>query len=492
MKRNVVVVGAGIGGLSCASYLAKTGFQVTILEKNSWIGGRIQTWKSDDFTFDLGPSWYWMPGLFEEFYNDFGYTTADFYQLKRLDPSYRIYFKDEYIDLPSDKISLCELFEKYEEGAGKKLQKLLAHTEAVYNITMQTFFPKPYSSVADLLDLKLIPAGLKILAQYNGFQSVHDFLTKQFQNEKLIKILEFPIFFLGGPAKEIPSIYSIMNHVDMNLGTWYPMGGFGKIADAYEEVAKKLGVNILCNEEVVKIEEHSVTTHHKTYNADIIVSDADYHHTETELLNYDSQSYPDLYWQKKKIAPSALIFYIGLSKKIQGFLHHTLFFHNNWEEHNRGLYLDHKWPEKPLYYVSCPSKTDPDVAPKNGESLIILVPIAAGSSDTNSIREYYFQLIISDLENKIGEKILNSITVKKIYASQDFVVDFHAYKGNAYGLAHTWDQSAIFRPRNRSQKLKNLFYVGQFTNPGIGVPIASISGKIVAKKISHIYETSRN
>ncbi len=492
MKRKVVIIGAGIGGLSCAAYLAKAGFDVTILEKNSWAGGRINSWKSNGFTFDLGPSWYWMPEVFEQFYKDFGYKTSDFYNLHRLDPSYRIFFEDEYIDLPADKNQMCDLFEKYEKGAGRKLNRLLRQTETVYIQTMNTFIQKSFSSIVDILDFKILTSGIKILAQYNGFQSVDQFIRKQFKNEKLIKILEFPIFFLGGSSSQIPAIYSIMNHVDINLGSWYPIGGFGEVAKAFNSVAQKLGVKIFLNQEVKKINEHSVVTNNKTYSADIIVSNADYHHTETELINFGSQTYSDSYWESKKIAPSALLIYAGLNKKLPQLLHHTLFFHNNWKEHNRSLYEHPNWPEKPLYYVSCSSKTDPNVAPVNCDALVILMPIAAGLTDNDSIRQHYFNFIIKDLEKKIGEKILNSIAVKKIYSTTDFCTDFHAYKGNAYGLAHTMEQTAFFRPRNRSKKLSNLFYTGQFTNPGIGVPMVIISGKIVAKQITDIYGNKGN
>lgn len=492
MKSNAVVIGAGIGGLSCSAYLAKAGYNVTILEKNSWTGGRIRTWYAEGFTFDMGPSWYWMPEIFEEFFSDFGHKTSDFYELIRLDPSYRIYFENEVVDIGADKNKIIEYFETQEEGAGKKLQELLKKTEQVYKTTMRKFFRTAYFSQTDILNRTLIPDGINLLAQYNGFQSVDAFLRKYFKNENLIHILQFPIFFLGGSAKKIPSFYSMMNHVDLNLGTWYPLGGFQKVAKAYTEIAKMFGVKINLNTEVLKIDNHTVTTASGSFDADIIISNADYHHTEIELLDSRHRSYPEEYWESKAIAPSALLMYIGVNKKIEGLLHHTLFFHNDWENHMHSLYDAPAWPTKPLSYVSCPSKTDSSMAPANCDAITILIPVAAGLQDTVGTREEYFQFAISDIENRLGEKIRNSIQVKKISSVNDFVTDFHSYKGNAYGLAHTLNQTALFRPKNRSSKLPYLFYVGQFTNPGIGVSTVSVSGKIVAQKIIEMYEKNKN
>ncbi|NTU46997.1 phytoene desaturase [Candidatus Roizmanbacteria bacterium] len=489
MKKNkVIIIGAGLGGLTAACYLAKAGCEVTILEKNSWVGGRIQTWKEQGFTIDMGPSWYWMPQVFEDFFADFGTSVSDYYQLKRLNPSYRIYFKDEAVDLPADQDELCDLFERYETGAGNKLKRLLSETKRVYQIAMRSFIPKSYHSFFDVLTPSLFQEGFRILSTYNGFQSVESYLSSFFKHPKLIKMLEFPIFFLGGSSSEIPAVYSIMNHVDMDQGTWYPIGGMAKVGSAFQKLAESLGVKIYLNEEVVSLPVHQsritqVVTTKQTCEADYVISNADYPYTENTLLSPENQSYSPSYWEKRALAPSAFLVYLCLNKKVTRLLHHTLFFHTDWDAHNQNLFQKPKWPENPLYYVSCPTKTDPTLAPKDQDILVILIPLAAGLEDNPSLRETYYNKVLRDLEDTTGEPIRDSIRAKKIYALNDFIQDFHAFKGNAYGLAQTLWQTALFRPSNRSKKIKNLSYTGQFTVPGIGLPMVVISGKLAAHEL---------
>jgi phytoene desaturase len=481
----VLIIGAGLGGLSAASYLAKAGHRVTILEKNNWIGGRVQTWKMGGFNFDMGPSWYWMPEIFAQYYADFGHHVSDFYQLKRLSPSYRIYFADEHVDMLADKKGMCQLFEHYELGSGERLNSLLKKAETVYNIAMKEFVPQPLDSWSELLDWKKIVGGLQILAQYNGFQSTSSFLQNYFHNEKLLKIMAFPIFFLGGSIQNIPALYAILNHVDINLGTWYPMGGMGKITDAFATIAKEQEVEILLNQEVKHIGEKTVTTTQGEFSADIIITNADYHHVEDKLVDPAVRNYSEEYWNERKLAPSALLIYLGVEKKLQGLIHHTLFFHNDWSGHNLALFDNPNWPEKPLYYTACPTKTDASLAPEGCEILTILMPIAAGLQDSPQIREKYYESILTDLEKKIGTTIRDSVVVKRIYSLNDFVSDYNAYKGNAYGLAQTLKQTAFYRPKHSSNHQKNLFYTGHFTNPGIGLPMVVLSGKTVAQEVEH-------
>ena len=488
-KKKVTVIGAGFGGLSCAGYLAKNGFEVTIIEKNNWVGGRAQVWKDKGFSFDMGPSWYWMPEVFEQFFGDLGQKRDGYFKIQRLSPSYRIYFENGIIDLPSGRKEMVALFETIEKGAGAKLEELLNKTENVYTIAMRTFVNRSYN-VKNLLDWKLVIEGVKLLSNYNGLRSVETFLRSYFVDERLLKILSFPIFFLGESTKHIPAVYSLMNHVDIDLGTWYPIGGFSKVAESMAQVVTKLGVKIFLNKEV---EQMMVTDKNITkimvkdgtiYTTDLVVANGDYHQTDQVLLSNSYRQYTQTYWGRKKLAPSSLLVYLGLSKKLKGLLHHSLFFQHSWKDHNKALFEDKVWPEKPLYYVHCPTKTEPGLlAPKGGEIVILLVPLAAGIVDSEKSRIKMRDFLIDDLEKTLGETIKKYIVTERVYALDDFTADYNAYKGNAYGLGQTLDQTAIFRPSHRSNKLNNLFYTGQFTVPGTGVPMVIISGKVVADEI---------
>ncbi len=493
MKKNVIIIGAGFAGLSAACYLAYAGMNVTILEKNAWTGGRANTWRNKGFSFDLGPSWYWMPQIFENFFADFQKQVSNYYSLVRLNPSYRVYSHDDVVDIPASVDELSDIFEQYEPGSAKKLHTLLKQTKRVYEISMKTFVVYPHKSVADIFDLKLLRGGFELLSVYNGFSSVRDFLRQSFSHPLLLQILEFPIFFLGASARNIPSVYSLMNYVDFELGTWYPLGGFGRVASGFTHLAKELGVTIHTNTEVCSIHvEHGAATMVTTSNgdffhADAIVCNAEYPHAETQLLSPHHQSYPQSYWEKKTFAPSALLMHMGINKKMDGLQHHTLFFHHNGEEHERAIFQKPAWPKKPLYYVASPSKTDPDISPAGSEACTLLLPLAPGLSDTKRLRDCMQHFLLQDLESTLGTSFQSNIVTKRLYGTSDFSKDFHAYKGNAYGLAQTLFQTANFRPALRSRKVKNLFYIGQCTVPGIGVPMVILSGKMAANQITMTY-----
>jgi phytoene desaturase len=489
VKKRVVIIGAGLGGMSAAAYLAQAGFEVTIIEKNFHIGGRIQEWQERGFKFDLGPSWYWMPEVMDNLFGDFGDTTENYFKLVRLNPSYRVFFDNEIIDLPAGLRGMADLFEKQESGSGERLVKMLKKTQAVYEIVMRNFLDKSYRGWGDLLTWDQIEGGREILAQYNGLQSVESYLKSNFKEEKLRKILSFPIFFLGGSTKEIPAVYSLMNHVDINLGTWYPKGGFSRLTEGVKAIIDRLGVKVITGEEVEKINvdrgkaKAVQTKKGGRFEAEIVISNGDYYQTDQRLLDKEWQSYTYNYWQKRKLAPSALLIHLGLNTRLRNLRHHSLFFDQDWEGHNRALFSKPEWPQKPLFYVSCPSKTDESLAPENGEVVTILVPLASGLRDSQQQRQKYQKRILKNLENRIEEKIEGKIVVERTYGINDFSTDFNAFKGNAYGLGQTWDQTAIFRPSFRSKRVENLFYCGQFTTPGIGVPMVIISGQNVAREI---------
>ncbi len=483
MKPKILVIGSGFSGLSAAAYLGKE-YDVTVLEKNSSIGGRARQFKDKGFVFDMGPSWYWMPDIFEKFFNDFGYSSKDFYSLIKLDPSFQIIFQDEVMIVPDSKEELINLFEKYEKHAGKKLQDYLYKTEYLYHVAINKMLYKPYVSITDYLtkdalDWKLISS---------LFNSVSQSIRSRFKHPKLIQLLEFPVIFLGSTAKEIPALYGLMNYAAFELGTWYPMGGMFEIVKAIEKIAVKNNVEIKTQTQVRKIvienrKAIGVETDNGFYKADIVISSADYVFTESHLMDSIYTNYNENYWNKKTFAPSALIFYLGINKKIPKLLHHNLFFDADFDKHIHDIYTLVQWPEKPLFYLSVPSKTDPSVAPPNQENLFVLIPIAIGLKDNTEIHEKLFENIIARIEQFTGEKIKQNIVFKQTYSVENFISDYNSYKGNAYGLANTLLQTATFKPKLINKKISNLFYTGQLTVPGPGVPPSLISGKLVAQLI---------
>ncbi len=484
-KKKVIVIGSGFAGLSAAGLLAKQGHDVTLLEKNDQAGGRARVWEKDGFTFDMGPSWYWMPEVFENYFQIFGRTTADFYDLKRLDPSYRIYYSgNEQVDVPASRKELIQLFESKEKGSGKKLEAFLADAEYKYKTAMSEYVHRVSDSISEFLDFKLLIKSF----QLQIFQSLRSEVRNKFTNPALVSLLEFPVLFLGSTPDKTPAMYSMMNYADLVLGTWYPMGGMHQIVTAFVRIAEENGVKILLNHEVQKIEVRkgkakSVQAGGKVFEADLIVAGSDYNHTEQFLLEEKYRTYDSTYWEKRTMSPSSLLFYIGVDKELPNLLHHNLFFDTDFELHASEIYKNPKWPTSPLFYVCAPSKTDNSVAPAGKENLFLLMPLAPGIEDTNEIREKYFDMMLQRLEKRIGEPIRSSIVVKRSYCVKDFESDYHSYKGNAYGLANTLAQTAVFKPKMISPKVKNLFYTGQLTVPGPGVPPSIISGQMVAGEI---------
>ena len=485
MRKKVIVIGSGFAGLSAASNLAKEGFDVTVLEKNDQTGGRARIWKKDGFTFDMGPSWYWMPEVFEEFFEKFGKKVSDYYELKRLDPAYRIYFTgNQEMDVPANLEELKALFEKREPGSAVRLQKFLDDAGYKYETAMAEYVTRLSHSVVEFIEPKLI---LKSF-QLSLFSSLRRAVRLQFSDPLLVSLLEFPVLFLGSTPANTPALYSMMNYADLVKGTWFPKGGMVMIAKAFTALAEELGVKILVNHEVEHIEVHNgkasaVHTNQGVFHADIVVSGADYNHTEQKLLNKEDRVYSEKYWDKRTMSPSSLLYYVGLNKKVKNILHHNLFFDEDFEQHAIEIYDQPKWPTKPLFYLSAASKTDADCAPEGCENLFFLIPLAPGLEDNEALREKYFNMMLDRLEAKCGENIKDHIVVKRSYAMKDFEADYHSFKGNAYGLANTLMQTAFLKPKMRSKKVENLFYTGQLTVPGPGVPPAIISGQIISKEI---------
>jgi phytoene desaturase len=481
-SKHIIVIGSGFAGLSTACILAKEGYKVTILEKNDQPGGRARVWEQDGFRFDMGPSWYWMPDVFENFFVLFGKKIADYYQLKRLDPGYRIYYsQNEILDVPASMAQLEALFEQIEPGSSKALKEFLNQAAYKYKVGMGEYVFRPSHSITEFIDFNLIKKSFTIQL----LTSMSSHVRKYFKNPKLIKLLEFPVLFLGATPQNTPAMYSMMNYADLALGTWYPMGGMNEIVKAMVNLATELGVKIKLETEVIKLDVKdkkvsSIQTNKGTFTADMVIAGADYEHVDQHLLDVPYRNYTAKYWDSRTMSPSSLLFYIGISKKIPGIKHHNLFFDEDFELHAKEIYTAPQWPTTPLFYVCCSSKTDNTVVPEGGENLFFLMPIAPGLNDDESIREKYFDLMMNRFAHITGQDIRDSIVVKRSYALNDFKADYHSFKGNAYGLANTLAQTAFFKPAIRAKHINNLLYTGQLTVPGPGVPPAIISGQVVA------------
>ncbi len=485
MAKKVIVIGAGFAGLAAASCLAQKGYDVTILEKNSIPGGRARKFEVDGFTFDMGPSWYWMPDVFEAYFARFGKKPSDYYDLVRLDPSYSVVFgKDDIMDVPATMDGLYAMFEKYEPGSSANLKKFLEEAEYKYQVGMSEFVHKPSHSIMEFADLRV----LKSMFRLQMLTSMDTHVRKLFKHPQLIELLSFPVLFLGATPENTPAMYSLMNYADMALGTWYPMGGMHKIIEGMVSLAEELGVTIKLDQEVQQIyvpngHASKVITQDQEYEADVVVGGADYHHIDQQLLDKRVRNYDEKYWDKRVMAPSSLLFYLGVDKKLKNLHHHNLFFDEDFKKHAVEIYEDPKWPTKPLFYACVPSVTDPSVAPEGKENLFLLVPLAPDLEDTPELREKYYDIIMDRLEDLTGQEVRKYVSYKRSFAHNDFKKDYHAYKGNAYGLANTLLQTAFLKPKLRSKKVSNLFYTGQLTTPGPGVPPSLISGQVVAEEI---------
>lgn len=493
---NFSVIGSGFSGLSAASFLAKHGHKVTVFEKNSAIGGRARVLQEGGFTFDMGPSWYWMPDIFENFFKHFDAHPSQYYDLVRLDPGFQIIFgHNDVLQVPASLEGIYDVFEQIETGSAQRLKKFLSEAAFKYTAGMQQLAYTPCFSWTEFLRGDVI----KSAARMHMFTSVRSYVRQYFRDERLVALMEFPVLFLGAMAQHIPAMYSMMNYAALSLGTWYPMGGMGRITDAMLHVALSQGVTVEagCPVNRIEVNGHRATHIHAldgVYNTDGIIATGDYHHIEHALLEEQYRNYDEGYWQKRTFAPSSLIFYLGVNKRVSKLIHHNLFFDESLDEHAKDIYENPQWPRKPLFYVCCPSKTDPSVAPKGMENLFVLVPIAAGLEDTEALRQHYYNIIMKRLEAYCGESIAPNIVYKKSYCVKDFEKDYNAYKGNAYGLANTIKQTAVLKPSLRNKTVKNLFYAGQLTVPGPGVPPALISGQIAASQLlktfkAPVYET---
>lgn len=481
MKKSCVVIGSGFSSLSAACYLAKNGWNVSIFEKNESVGGRASQFVKDGFTFDMGPSWYWMPDIFDKFFADFNKQTSDYYQLDKLSPAYKIFFSDDIITIGDSMSKICDEFERIEPGSSKALKKFIDKAQENYDIAINKVVLRPGLSPLELVTKETI---LKI-DQF--FKTISSQVRKSFKNPKLVSTLEFPVLFLGAKPSNTPSFYNFMNFADFGLGTWHPKGGMYEVIKAMKNLAEELGVVIHTNATVEQIQVTNgkatgIICNGKVHHADKVLSGADYQHSES-LLEDEYQQYSKTYWEKKVFAPSSLLFYIGFNTKLKNVEHHNLFFDTDFELHAKEIYDKPQWPTNPLFYANFPSVTDGSMAPKGCETGFFLVPIATDLEDTEALRNQYFDLIMDRFEKRTGQDIRNNIIFKETFCVNDFIDRYNSYKGNAYGMANTLTQTAFLRPNLRSKKVGDLYFTGQLTVPGPGVPPALISGKLVSELI---------
>lgn len=481
--KTISIIGSGFSSLAASCYLAQAGHKVSVYEKNESVGGRARQLKSHGFTFDMGPSWYWMPDVFERFFADFNKKTTDYYELIKLSPAYRVYYGvDDFITIADNLDEIVETFESIEAGSGAILNDFMAEAKSNYDIAIKDLVYRPGVSPLELVTVETA----KKVGQF--FSNISKDVRKKFKNDRLIQILEFPVLFLGAKPSDTPSFYSFMNYADFGLGTWHPKTGMFDVVRAMETLALELGVTFHTNSNIEKIIVENKTAkglvvNGKAIYSDLVLSGADYHHTET-LLEEKYRAYSEKYWDSRVFAPSSLLFYIGFDKKIENISHHALFFDVDFYQHANDIYDEPQWPKEPLFYANFPSLTDKSAAPEGMESAFFLVPLAPGINDTEALRAEYFDKIIDRFETLTQQSVKNNIIFSQSFCKNDFVEQYNSYKGNAYGMANTLLQTAFLRPKLKSKKVKNLFFTGQLTVPGPGVPPALISGKLVSELIN--------
>jgi phytoene desaturase len=483
VKRKVLIIGGGIGGLASAALLAKEGYDVTLTEKNAQIGGRARIWTEGGFRFDMGPSWYLMPEVFEQFFKLFGRSRDEFYELIKLDPAYTVFFNPgESVQVRPDLNDAKALFETFEPGGGERLESYLAAAEYKYHIAVGEFLYKNYGSIFDFLNGKMLVQGPRLKI----FRSLDKLVGKYFKDRRAKQILEYGMIFLGTSPEDAPSLYSIMSHMDLNQGVFFPPNGLAEVPISIAKLAEEQGARIVTDNPAEKIlvdgngRVKGALTPHGTMEADFVVVNADYSFAETQLLEPSHQSYPLSYWNKRVWAPSMFILYLGLNKQLKSLTHHNLYFAPQWNRHFDKIFKEPAWPEQPCFYLSCISKSDPRSAPKAGENVFVLVPVAPGLDDNDDVRNRYADSVIRHIEHITGERIEDSIQVKRIFSQRDFIQDYNAFQGTALGISHTLRQTAVFRPSIRSKRVKNLYYTGQYTHPGVGVPMVLISSQVMA------------
>ncbi|MEM1413875.1 MAG: phytoene desaturase family protein [Myxococcota bacterium] len=479
----ITVIGAGFSGLSAACHLADAGARVTVVDRHPQTGGRARTWVKDGFHFDMGPSWYWMPDVFERFFASFGYRVDELYDLRRLDPSYRLVWeREEAWDVPAGVDALRRFVDAKEPGAGAGLDRFLRETKYTYEQATQDYLLRPSLSFLEFFDARLLVQ----LQKLKMLRSMHSYATSFFDDPKLVRLASWPVLFLGASAKETSAMYALMSYADMALGTWYPMGGMHRIIEGMVRVAEERGVTFRLGEPVREIalegmRATGVRTDEGVIASDAVVASADYHHVESQLLPARARQIPERVWQKKTMSPSSLLFYLGVKGEVPELPHHTLFFDEDLDRHMDAVYTSPRWPARPLFYVCAPTRTDASLAPKGHENLFLLIPLAPGLQDDDVARERTYHACMERLEKHVGRPLRDQVVLKRSYAMRDFEADYAAFQGNAYGMANTLRQTGPLKPPLRSKKVAGLYFAGQMTVPGPGMPPSLVSGELAAK-----------
>lgn len=488
-SEKAIIIGGGIGGLATACLLAKKGYGVELVEKNEKVGGVANQFEAQGFTFDTGPSWYLMPDVFQNFFDLLGERVEDYLDLIKLSPSYRIFFKGQNrtFDFYSDFERDADTLETLEPGAKEKLREYLKLSEMQYKIALGGFMYKNYDTVFDFINKEVATEGRKL----EVFARMSDYVEKFFKCDEVQKIMEYQLVFLGSSPYNTPALYNIMSHIDFNMGVYYPRGGVYTIVEALQRIGENLGVKYRTDAPVARIltgrgrRVRGVRLESgEEIEADLVVSNASIHHTETKLLAPPFRSFSERYWKTRTLAPSALIMYLGMRDRVDSLTHHNLLFAQDWKQGFAEIFDKPQWPRDPSLYVCAPGVTDDSVSPPGKNQLFILVPIAPGLEYSDAQLAAYSDRILQVVESEMNiPNLRERIEFKKIFSIKDFAARYNTQNGTALGLAHTMVQTAILRPNNVSKKLKNLFYVGANTNPGIGMPICLISAELAYKRI---------
>lgn len=488
-RHQVVVIGGGFSGLASAILLAKQGWQVTVLEKNATLGGRARVFHKKGFSFDMGPSWYMMPEVFDRFFAQCGRETRDFYEIVRLDPRYRVFFEGESSVTLKDEIAQNQAeFENIERGAGQRLGRFLSEMQRLYMTATQQLMYQNVWNPQTWISFQNLRAIMTVFTTLRLWETWQRQVQRRFADHKLQKILSFPAVFLGGSPFNTPSLYSLLAWSDFGTGIWYPKGGMIEVVKALETLALDYGVKILTNQEATSIEVADgqvtgVKTKTQHFPTRIVVGATDIPWLETQLLPREYQTYPAEYWNSKTLGISALMIYIGVNTRYRKLAHHNLYFTRDWQQNFQEIFTNQSLPTDPSFYISVRSVTDRSIVPKDSEEVVILVPLGSRADYDEKELDQFTQKVIRKAEKVLDISLTDHRVVKEVFTPKDFLEQYHAFRGTALGLAHTFRQSLWLRPHNRSRKVKGLFYAGQYTNPGVGVPMALVSAQLVAKMV---------
>jgi phytoene desaturase len=504
--RSAIVIGGGIAGLATAGLLAKDGYTVTLLEARSALGGRAGSWEKNGFRFDTGPSWYLMPEVFDHFFRLMGSSADEELSLEKLDPGYRVFFEkhDEAIDIAADRETNLETFERIEPGGRAALTRYLASARDTYEIAVKRFLYSTFQSYRTALTRDVLRRSGRLARLL--LQPLDSLTSRAFADPRLRQILGYPAVFLGSSPFAAPSLYHLMSHLDLENGVFYPRGGFSEVIRRIAQLAEASGVTVTTDATVTAITTAGGKRAHVTgvrytdaagvghrLEADVVVSAADLHHTETTLLPEALQSYPQSWWDERIPGPGAVLVMLGVEGTLPELAHHSLFFTEDWHDNfDRIFGCATSIPDPASIYVCRPSATDETVAPTGMENLFVLVPVPAdpgigfgGEDRTGSlVVEELADTIIAQIATWAGiPDLADRIVVRKTVGPQDFRNDLNSWRGTSLGPAHTLRQSAFLRGKNASSKIDGLFYAGGTTVPGIGLPMCLISAELVLKRI---------